>query len=845
MSEWVSAPSCAMIRALRRWLESVKNDARFGLRALRRTPLASVVMVASVALGIGVATAVFTLTDVMLLRPLPYPGAERLVVPYQTVRVRARATQDTVEWTFARYNVLRSAVRGFDDVGFASWVDAFVRTKDADVPIRVEAITRSLLTTFHIRPQAGRLFGQDEDAATALSTVGLISDRLWRTTYGATESIVGTTILVNGRPVTVVGVMPGGFTGFTVAADLWLPVRMTARLDPSPRWMERLDALIGTVIARRASTTTLAGLDRQLRAALTLVNDAAPEPSLGASDERGVGVMSLQEARRHPLVRPMLQLMALGVLSLLLIVCANIASILLARGHARRGELGVRIALGASQRRVGRQVLTESMVLGLLGLPLGVLLGYGSASAIADLRPTLPQNWVLLRGTDLLAGASLTPNVRVVAFAAIVAGLTTLIFGIGPAVVAARIDAARLLTSGAGDNATPQARGRQVLVASQIALATVLLVVAGLMTQSLRGLLRTDLGFQPDGVTTLQVTSMDTSAAARVRRQELVTRLSQTPGIDAIAMTGCRPFDLACMFTVGVRTLNESDASARPQDAYMYSVSADYFRVMRIPVEAGRAFVAADTTGGATRVMLSATAATRLFGTKSPVGERVVFDMRGARPMEVVGVVRDVRFKSVEGAASPAIYMLAGENAQAPRLHTMLFVRSTMPSEAAIAIVARAIRESTTPISIANARSLSSVIRDATSSTRFVATLLVAFAASAVLLAGLGIYGVVSYIVTQRTREFGVRLVLGADGRDLLLSTVRRSVWVVGGGVAVGLVVAGAGARLLGSFLYGIGSFDLKTDLAVVALVTALGLVATFIPARRITRIDPAKILRT
>jgi predicted permease len=834
----------ASSRSTARWLDSVRQDVRYGLRGLRRTPLASGVMIASVALGIGVATAVFTLTDVMLLRPLPYPGAERLVVPYQTVHVRARAAEDTVEWSFARYDVMRRAVRSLEDAGFSTWLEAIIRTPEADVPVRVEAITRSLLTTFNLRPQTGRFFSEDEDDATAPTAVALISDQLWRARYAGDAGIVGATILVNGAPVTVIGVMPRGFMGFTVAADVWMPVRMTARIDPSPRWTERLGSVLGTMIARVRPGVTVAALRRELVAAAPGVNQMVAEQSLGSRGDVGVGVMSLQEARRHPFVKPILQLMGVGVVSLLLIVCANIASILLARGHARRGELGVRLALGASQRRVARQVLTESMLLGALGLPLGVLLGFTSAEALVQLRPTLPQNWVLLRGTDLLSGASLTPNVRVLLFATSIAGLATFLFGSGPALVASRINAARLLTSATDSHATTTTRGREVLVASQVALATLLLVIAGLMSRSLGGLLDADLGFEPDGVTVVAVASMDTSAAARVRRQELMARLEATPGIEAVAMSGCKPFDVACFFTMGVRSVEESDASARAPEIEVHSVSSAYFRAMRIPLIAGRVLAGEDTLARTQRVVLSASAARRLFGSLPPLGRQVVFDAPGAHPLEVVGIVGDVRFKSVEAVSSPAIYFLSGEQPQAPRLNALLFVRATLPTATVASTIRRTIRDASVPVSAGEPRTLRDFVRAATSSTRFVATLLVAFAASAVLLAGLGIYGVVSYIVSQRMREFGVRLVLGADGGDLLLATVRRSVQLVTLGVAAGLVAAAVSARLLRSFLYGIGTFDIPTYLGVVAVITALGLVATVIPARRITHIDPARILR-
>lgn len=537
---------------------------------------------------------------------------------------------------------LHHPVAGFCSAGRAVWPP---RPGTYPAPVRVEAITRSLLTTFNFRLPAGRVFGDDEDVGTASTAVALISDQLWRTRYGGDARTIGATILINGAPVTVVGVMPSGFTGFTVAADVWMPVRMTAHIDPSARWTNRLNALRGTMIARARPGVRLAALRRELIAAAPGVNQMVAEQSVGVGGDVGVGVMSLQEARRHPFIKPILQLMAVGVASLLLIVCANIASLLLARGHARRGELGVRLALGASQRRVGRQVLTESTLLGVLGLPLGVLLAFTAADAIVRLRPTLPENWVLLRGTDLLAGASLSPNVRVLLFAAIVAGLATRLFGSGPALVASRIDAARLLTSATDSHATTPTRGRQALVASQVALATLLLVIAGLMTRSLGGLLRADLGFEPNGVTVVSIASMDTSAAARVRRQEFMARLEATPGIDAVAMSGCRPFDVACFFAMGIRSADETDASARAPEIEVHSVSAGYFSAMRISLGAGRLLASEDTLAQAQRVVLSASAARRIFGARSPLGRQVVFDAPGARPLEVVGVVGDVRLQ--------------------------------------------------------------------------------------------------------------------------------------------------------------------------------------------------------
>jgi predicted permease len=830
-------------QSIRHRTNAFRQDLRYGARALQRTPLATAVMIVSIALGIGVATAVFTLADVMLFRPLPYPQAERLVVPYQTLTVRPGARQDTIAWSYARYDVLRNAIQGFQNAGFTSWVDATVRAGVDDRPVRIEGITPSLLMTLGIRPQDGRVFGDDENTSDAAATLGLISDRLWRNVYGGNPSMVGSTILVNATPITVLGIMPKGFTGFAVGADVWLPVRLMARIDPSPRWTERFAMQSGTVIARMTPGLSLASLQRQLIAARPLVN-AVIDPLGPPNVSRDVGVTTLSEARRHPLVKPILQLMGVAVLSLLLTVCANVASILLARGHTRRGEMGVRIAIGASQRRVGWQVLTESSLLGALSLGPGIMLGFFCADALAALRPALPQSWVLLRGTDLLAGASLAPNLRVLAFSAVVAALATLFFGIGPAIAASRVDAAKLLTSSGDTRASAPVRGRQFLVVSQVALATILLVTAGLMTRSLRALLETDLGFQPDGVVTLRLTSMDTTAAARIRRQELFDHLTQTSGLRSFATTSCVPFDLACMVTVGVRNVTDADASARAVEVELHTVSAGYFQTMRIPIDSGRAFVAEDSTVDRKRVLISESAARRLFGTVSAVGKQIAFDGGSARPMEVIGVARDVRFKSVETTTSPAIYLLSGEDAQAPRFRSRLLVRTTLPPGIAISTITRAIRESSAPMGVTEAGPLSDIVRAETSSTRFIAALLLGFAAGAALLAGLGIYGVITYIVTQRTREFGVRLVLGADGRDLLGAIVGRGAMLVGSGVAIGVDVAVGASRLIASLLYGVGSFDVATYAIVVGVVVVIGLLSTFIPARRIASIDPADALR-
>jgi putative ABC transport system permease protein len=834
------------IASISHWLVAFGYDLRFGRRTFLRSPLATAVMIASIAIGIGVATAVFTIADVMLMRPLPFPMADRLVVPFQTVRVNARAREDTVAWTFAHYDLLQQAVggRGLDDVGFAAWSDGIVRLPNDDRPVRVEAITRSLLTTFSIEPQSGgRLFDSSEDGGMTPTTVVMISDRLWHAAFGASAELIGSTIEINASPVRVIGVMPPRFTGFTIGADVWIPIRMMSRIEPASRWTERLALSTGTVIARMSPGTTLATLDKSLVAAMPLINEIATDRFVADKVDRGIGAVTLAEARRHPLVKPILELMAAAVIGLLAIVCANIASVLLARGHARRGEMGVRIALGASRGRVARQVLTECALLAAVALPCGIMLGWYCADALAAFRPALPQNFVLLRGTDLLAGATFEPNLRVLMFGSVVAAIATIVFGIGPAVAASRVDAKKLIATSGDLHATAPVGGRHVLVVSQIAVATILLISAGLTLRSLRALLRVDLGFRPDGVVTLEVASVDTSASARVRRRDLITQLSSMPGVSSVATAGCVPFDLACTFTLGVHALGGIGGD-RPIEAELHAVSSEYFRTMGIALGGGREFTPEDSTTGRVAVVLSETAARQLYGNVDPVGKQIAFDQPGARRMDVIGVVRDVRFRSVDASASPAVYTLAGEEVGAPRFKTTLFVRTRMTGPATAAAVGQLIRSNGAPMSMARVRTLSELVRAETSPTRFVAALLLGFAVTALLLASLGVYGVISYTVSHRTKELGLRMVLGANDQGLLIGMLSSGSRLVAAGLGIGVVVALASTRLVASFLFGIETLDATTYVAVIVTVGAIGMAAMFIPARRILRIDPGQTLR-
>ena len=432
---------------------------------------------------------------------------------------------------------------------------------------------------------------------------------------------------------------------------------------------------------------------------------------------------------------------------------------------------------------------------------------------------------------------------RVLLFGSLVATLATIVFGIAPAVAASRVDAKKLIATSGDLHATAPVRGRHALVVSQIAVATILLVSAGLTLRSLGALLHVDLGFRADGVVTINVASADTSASARVRRRDLITQLASIPGVSSVAASGCVPFDLACVYTLGVHALGGVGGD-RPIEAELRGISSDYFRTMGIPLVSGREFAAEDSTTGRVPVVISEAAARQLYGNVDPIGKQIAFDQPGARRMDVIGVVRDVRFRSIDASASQAVYTLNGEATGAPRFTTTLFVRTRMTAAATGAAVAQAIRSSAAPMSVAGVRSLAEIVRAETSTTRFVAALLVGFAVAALLLASLGIYGVVAYTVSHRTKELGLRIVLGADDYGLLIAMLQRGALLIAAGVGMGVIVALGTSRLVSSFLFGIEIWDRATYVGVVIVVGAVGMAATFLPARRILRIDPAAALR-
>lgn len=832
------------------WVETAVQDARFALRSLRRSPVFFAVAVSSLSLGIGATTAIFTLVNVMLLRPLPFPDAEQLVLPFQTVTPGVFSAADSMPWTYNKYRRLRELVPAFAGLGFSTWDEYNLRrtglgTRAERQPaarVRAELVTTSLFPTLGAAARLGRTIAPADSTPSSAGAAAILSEPLWRREFGGDSAVIGMTAMLDNLPISIVGVMPAPFTGIRENVQMWVPFEAIARLE-SPDRRQQLTGGMGTVVARLAPNATLGIVNAQLAAAATALNAASPPSLFGRRNAvKSAGAVGLAEARRHPLIRPLLLVLSIAVAGVLLIVCANVAGLLLARGRARSGELGVRIALGAGRDRLVRQLLTESMVLAVFGAVPGVLIAYGGAVALARLRPTLPPNYALLRSVDVLEGASLVPDWRVVTFVTVLTVVVGLLFGGAPALAASRTNVAELIKVAANRGRAGRARGRRSLVIAQVALATTLLVGAGLMVRSFRAMLTSDIGFAPEHILKLRLSGGDSVASTVQRRDELLARIATLPGVEAAAAMNCPPLETDCIMA----PVTKVDGRPVERDEYppieVHVVSRGFLRATGIPLRMGRPFDERETPGRLTAAILNETAARLLWKASSPIGRHMSTLSDSTPPVEVVGVVADTKYDAVEAPVRPAIYYDAGQFAQSGG--SVMIVRSRGNPIAPLPAIRRIIAESDPTAAVYAVATGDEMLARATSSTRFVATLLVAFGVLSALLAALGVYGVLAYLVSQRTREFGVRMAIGAMPSSLMRLVVRQGVALTLVGLVAGVAGALVATKLLSSFLYGVARSDVTTYVVIAVVVGASGILAAIVPARRATRVDPIIALR-
>jgi predicted permease len=806
-------------------LERLVQDARYGLRLLRRSPAFSAVAILTLALGIGATTAILSVVDAILLRPLGYADPARLVVLLH---------HEDNPVSPANYLDWKARSRSFESMGAAEYWTPNLTTGATPEKTWALRMTPEILPMLGVRPLAGRFFLPGE-AESGRDHVVVIAEGLWRRRFGADPGIVGRPITLDGEPYTVVGVMPASFQ----FAPFWATeARIWAPLDLRPRASKR-EASSLRVFARLRPGVSI-GAARQEIASIT----ATLEREFPGTN-RDVRVTGLRDKVVGD-VRPAL-LVLLGAVGLvLLIACANVANMLLSRASARQKEVALRAALGASRGRTIRQLLTESVVLAAAGGAAGAALGAWALRFLVALAPaSIPR----------LHDAHL--DLRILLSALAISLGTGVAFGLAPALQSSIVRPQDALKEGGSAGASRKGgQMRLAFVGAEMAIALVLLVGAGLMLRSFLALRAVDPGFDPRGVVTMEVSVAGTRQAAPGRRpalyRELVERAAATPGVAAAGAINHIPIAGDIWgYPYAVEGRPKPGPGESPVATYR-AVLPGYFKTMRIPVLRGRDVAWTDDRGAPGVVVVNEFMAKRTWPGEDPIGKRITLDDVGpdASWLTVVGVVKNVVRGDWGAPPEDEIYLSVLQNktlleSPQPMAAYVTLVARTDGDPAALApSLAAAVRSVDPTLPVSEIRTMPQIVALANGRARFQALLLTVFAVAAALLAAVGIYGVMSYAVSKRAREIGVRMALGADPGSVLRLVVGQGMIVALAGAGAGLVAALLLTRLMASLLYGVGPMDPATYSGVAALLLAVAFLASYLPARRAARIDPMKALR-
>ncbi|HEY0169829.1 MAG TPA: ABC transporter permease [Pyrinomonadaceae bacterium] len=818
-------------------MRTLLNDVRFGLRTLLKSPGFTIVAAAALALGVGANTAIFSAVNTVLLRALPYENSAQLVAVYTGGDPAVPEPRGPL--SFPDLLDFREQAKSLEYVAAYQGVGTVMSTGPGDEPERVRGVEvmADLFPALGATAARGRVFTREEDREGGPPLI-VISDGLWRRRFGGMPDAVGREVRMglSGRTMTVVGVMPPGFKfppGESDAVDYYVPF-VTENARRAASQLANRDAVFIDTVAKVRDGATV----EQAAAEVATIARRLEEQYPASNKGRRARAVSLHEDLVGP-VRPALLILLGAVGLVLLIACANVANLLLARAAARSREIALRTALGASRGRVVRQLLTESMLLSLAGGAAGLLLAVWGVEAIAKLGPaTLPR----------LAETSI--DGRVFLFALGISALTGIIFGLVPALQASKTDLATSLKEG-GRSGTAGARSaelRAALVVSEVAISLVLLVGAGLLIKSFRQLLTTDPGYSPARVLAVTAALNTQRFADEESRagyfREAVARISQLPGVEAAGLTRLLPLGRSDIW-------NDFEIPGRPpfapgasHSARSYVASPEYFRVLGIPLKRGRAFRASDVKGSQPVVLINEAFARQYFPGEEPLGQHLDLSPEDTPlpPREIVGVVGNVRFEAFNADEVPEFYV---PFEQTPSAVAEVVVRARGGDAAALATSVRATLKAVDPnLLIWETRTMDELVGRWTAPRRFNVALLGLFAALAMLLAAVGIYGVMSYTVTQRTHEIGIRMALGARARDVLVMVVRQGMLLTLAGLGLGLAGAFALTRLMSGLLYGVSPTDPLVYAVVSLLLAGVALVSCLIPALRATKVDPMVALR-
>jgi predicted permease len=829
------------------FVEDLVQDIRYTIRSLAKSPLFTVVFVATLALGIGANSGIFSIVHGVLLRPLNYPKPDHLM--YLTAEAPAiSGTRSPL--SVPEYIEFRQMNRSFAEVGAfstggAAYTTGEVNLTAGDRPLRVRSISvdAHLLKALGIRPDVGRFFSDEETTrwtGTLPPPIAILSHELWRTAFGG-RPLVGQKVEIEGRLHEIVGIMPPGADVMDNHTQVWLPLW----LHPSTSRQRRAHVLY--LIARRKDGITAKAAQTELSAFLENWGDRAgttdhvPTKRPLRSADHTLQLRDLQDAIVGNASRPIWVLQA-AVGFVLLIVCANLANLVTARAGSRRREFVLRTALGASRGRLLRQAITEGGVMSIAGGILGLwLAGAGLQALIRAYPASIPRT------------SELTIDLPVLLVALGLSTATALLFGFVSLGRGGKRSMATALKEGArGASGAWRHFARRGLVIAQVAFAVMLVIGAGLLVQTVYNLTRIDAGFDRSRLMTFSMTlpmansDPDTRAQAY---QRVLDRLRSVPGVlAAAAMSGLPPDRTADAIGTPIENYISDDGRHSEIIDYYQFVMGDYFGTMGIPIVAGRGFERTDNVSQGMVVIVNETLAKRIWKGQSPIGRRLrppggSFGAGDDLWHTVIGVAKDVRQRGMEREAGPELYISLDQHGVSPPSMNVV-MRTTLPPAALSATIDRVIREVDAAVPVVRLRNMDSVFAESIRRPRLLAQLLGAFAGLALLLAAIGTYGVLSYMVTERRREIGIRVALGAGRSQILTQIMKQGLQVTALGIIIGLAGAVAVNRLIASLLFGVQPTDTVTIALVIALITTVAVAASWLPAWRASRVDPNIVLR-
>ncbi len=805
-------------------MRKLLQDVRYAVRTMLNKPGFTLIAIMTLAIGIGASAAIFTVVDAALLRGLPYKSPERLYHLWESTPQKEFAQREFSYPDYQDYqkNQVLEGVAAYTGGG------AIMSGRGEPERVLAPAASANFFSLLGVEPLIGRTFQSGEDKPGA-PRVTVLTYGMWQRRFGGDKNILGQSLTLNGDSYTIIGVLPAGFQFALRSADLWRPYQPT-EAQLTRRFLH------GTNLIGRLKPEVS---PQQAQTELSVIASRIEQENKQSHAGTSLKFIPLQEQVVGP-VKPILLVLLAAVGFVMLIACANVASLLLTRSLARQKEVAIRTALGASRWRVIRQLLTESILLSLAGGVLGVLIAYwGVGGLVAALPETQLNALPFLKSLHL--------DASILAFSFGLSLVTGIVFGLAPALQSSRLDLNEVLKEGGRSSAGGAGhRLRSVLVTSEIALAVVLLVGAGLMMKSLLRLLQSNVGFNPQNVLTMTVVlppGKYTDAARQISfHEQLKERVQSLPGVSGVGTVDNLPLQGGNTTRFSVEG-DPIPAPGQAIEANFRVVSESYFQTLGVPLTAGRMFDARDKANAPGVVIIGKSLADRVFAGRDPIGRKLVFTSSQAPSVQIVGVVGDVKIGGLDEAIRPVIYFAYPQN---PALGTNLVVRTDADPTALAAAIRNETRTLEPDIAIFNVRAMEELISTSPAAfmRRFPALIISIFAGVALLLASVGIYGVVSYSVSQQTHYIGVRMALGAQASDILRMVLKQGLTLALAGMAVGVVAALGLMRLLRSLLFEVQTTDATTFALVLATLFIVALLACYIPARRATKVDPLVALR-